>query len=330
MSRPRLAGLAVAAGIVVAVSLTLVTRPASACACGIAIDASVSEESGLVIEEPGQERIVLSLDLTSDGPERAAVVLPVPATPTVEAVRGGDPLAYLERATAAPVVGSAGDGATAAGAGGGVEVIGRENVGGYDVARLGAADGAALDRWLDQNGYTLPDGAQPILDDYVDEGWRFVAIRLAPKADGPLRPLEVGFPAQDYVYPMRLEQLATGPFDLTLYTLADGPRTVNGLDIAWSGDTSELSPPPPARLSSIFGDGGYVTRLEANGADPSTFTTDLAVAPAVATVSTDDQTTPSAEPEDSGGISTVALIAIILAGLAFAAGLVLLTRPREG
>lgn len=320
------AGALVALALVAA--LTLTARPAQACACGIALEASVSEETGLVIEEPGSERIVLSLDLTSDGPERAAVVLPVPAVPTVKAVRGGDPLAYLDEATAPPVVDSAGggDGATA-GAAPPVNVIGRENVGGYDVARLGAADGAALDRWLNDNGYTLPEGAEPILEDYVDEGWRFVAIRLAPKADGELKPLEVSFAADEYVYPMRLEQLATGPFDLTLYTLADGPRTVNGLDTVWEGSTTELTPPPPASLDSIFGAGGYVTRLEATGADPSTFTSDLAVLPAVAPDAAEDAAAPTA-PADTGGISTVALIAIICAGLAFAAGLVLLTRPR--
>lgn len=327
MSAARIAVAVLAAAALIA-ALTLAPRPAQACACGIALDASVTQESGLVIEEPGRERIVLSLDLTSDGTERAAVVLPVPSSPTVEAVRGGDPLAYLDKATAPAVVGSAaGDDGAAAGAAPPVDVIGRENVGGYDVARLGAADGAALDRWLTDNGYTLPEGAQPILEDYVDEGWRFVAIRLARKADGPTKPLEVAFTADEYVYPMRLEQLATAPFDLTLYTLADGPRTANGLDTVWEGPTTELSPPPPASLDSIFGAGGYVTRLEAATADPSTFTSDLAVVPAVATPPT-DATASATEPTDTGGISTVAVIAIICAGLAFAAGLVLLTRPR--
>ena len=81
--RPAVAALA---GCTLVVALTLAPRPAQACGCGIAIDATVSQERGLVIEAPGRERIVLSLDLTSDGTERAAVVLPVPARPTVEAV----------------------------------------------------------------------------------------------------------------------------------------------------------------------------------------------------------------------------------------------------
>ncbi len=108
--------VAAAAGTVVGVA-ALAAAPAGACACGIAIDASVSEETALVIEGPGEEEIVMSLDLASDGPERAAVVVPVPGIPEVKAVTGPDPLAYLEEATAPEVeVGAtagSGDGAAA-------------------------------------------------------------------------------------------------------------------------------------------------------------------------------------------------------------------------
>ena len=204
--------------------------PARACGCGIALEASVTDERALVVETPGRERIVLSLDLTSDGGGRAAIVLPVPGDPDVAAIERGDPLAYLDAATAPPAGGASvgatsGEGASASG----VDVIGRETVGGYDVSRLASGDPRALDRWLDANGYTLPGGAQPILSDYVDDGWRFVAIRLAPKAEGRLKPLAVSFGTDRPVYPMRLEQLASAPIDLTLYTLADGPRAVPGL-----------------------------------------------------------------------------------------------------
>src|SRR5688500_6713746 len=81
-------------------ALTFGGSPAGACACGIAIEATVNDESGLVVEGQDKETIVLSLDLTSDGTERAAVILPVPDEPAVEAIRGGDPLEYLSVATA--------------------------------------------------------------------------------------------------------------------------------------------------------------------------------------------------------------------------------------
>ena len=57
--------------------------------------------------------------------------------------------------------GGGGD-ATAAAAAPPVEVIGREEIGGYDVtrARVGS-DRQALDTWLDEHGYKVPDGAEP-------------------------------------------------------------------------------------------------------------------------------------------------------------------------
>jgi hypothetical protein len=313
-------------------------QPAGACACGVAIEATVSEEQGLVIEQDGSESIVLSLDLNSDGTERAAVVLPVPGEPTVEAVKGGDPLAYLDVATQpAPAVGSSGGGDETAGAPP-VDVIGRETVGGYDVARLGSGDAAALDSWLRENGYTLPAGAEPILAEYVDQGWRFVAIRLAPESDGPLKPLAVGFETGEYVYPMKLEQLATEPLNLTLFTLAAGERQVDGLETVWAGTVDELSPQPPAEIGEVFAQGGYVTRLEAIGADPARFTEDLQIDPVgeelepgtETTTTTTDSAATTVETGDEDGVSTAGVLALIAAGLAFAIGIALITRPRRG
>jgi hypothetical protein len=324
------AALAVAAG------LAMTSAPAGACACGVAIDARVTEETALVIERPGNEEIILSLDLASESDARAAVVLPVPGMPVVSAIEGDDPLAYLETATAPPVVGSSAgggdDGATAAPP---VEVIGREEIGGYDVARLEAGDAAALDRWLTENDYELPPGAEPILDEYVEEGWRFVAIRLASEAEGRLKPLAVSFPTSETVYPMRLDQLADGPINITLFTLADGPRTTEWLSETWSGPVDELSPAPPADLAELFAQGTHITRLEAAGLDPAAFTDDLTIEP-VAEVATDPLETdssgaataapPATEPDDDG-ISTGVVIALIVAGLAFAVALAVATRP---
>ncbi len=247
-----------AAAIAAAASLWAATQPADACGCGVAIEAEVNSESGLVVVGPGEEQIILSLDLESAGDERAAVILPVPGVPEVAAIEDGDPLAYLEQATQPPPeVGSGSgdeDGATA-GAAPPVDVIGREEIGGYDVTRLASSDREALDTWLDENGYEVPDGAEPIFASYIRQGWKFVAIRLAPDSDGRLKPLRVSFPAEIPIYPMRLSQLSTRPIDLTLYTLADGERQVVGLDTVWSGAVTELSPPPPPELAELFAAG---------------------------------------------------------------------------
>jgi hypothetical protein len=166
----------------------------------------------------------------------------------------------------------------------------------------------------------------------VDEGWRFVAIRLAPESDGVLKPLRVSFATDEYVYPMRLEQLASEPLNLTLYMLADGPRQVDGLQAVWGGTVDELLPPPPAELGEIFGRSGYVTRLEAVDADPAGFTEDLLIDPVEEEIEPGPASAAAAtvETDDEGGISTAGVVALIAAGLAFALGIVLITRPRRG
>jgi hypothetical protein len=293
----RRAVVGVAVAIAVAAGVALSASPAPACGCGIAIDASVSAEHGLVIEHRRSQSIVLSLDLASDDSEaRPAVVVPVPGDPTVAAVEGGDPLTYLEQATAPPPApeGSGDDGATA---GAGVDVIGRERIGGYDVARLGAADAGALERWLDDNGYTLPDGAEPILADYADEDWRFVAIRLARGSEGRLKPLKISFDTEQTIYPMRLQQLAATPVSLTLFVLARAERRVKGLDRTFSGRIEELEPPPPDGLEQLLDADRHLTRIEADAAPPSRFQRDLVIEPIPA---------PPGAPagEEEGGFST--------------------------
>ena len=281
--------------------------PAGACACGVAIEAAVSEERALVIEHHHGESIVLSLDLASDSPQaRPAVVVPVPGTPTVAAIEHGDPLAYLERATAPPRATQASGGGDET-AGAGVDVIDREEIGGYDVARLGAADGAALDRWLDDNGYTLPAGAEPILADYADEGWRFVAIRLAKGSEGRLKPLKITFDSEQTIYPMRLEQLATEPLTLTLFVLAPAERRVKGMERTFSGPVDELEPPPPASLQELFGSDDHVTRIEAEATDPDSFKRDLVIEAI--------PKPPGVTGEDEEGFSTLDFLLVAAGGL---------------
>ncbi len=291
--------------IAAAVSLGSATQPADACGCGVAIEAEVNSEAGLVVASPGKEEIILSLDLASSSDERAAVVLPVPGVPEVAAIEKGDPLTYLDEATQPPPEVSAGsgeDGATA-GAAPPVDVIGREQIGGYDVTRLASSDPKALDAWLDENGYAVPEGAGPIFDSYIRQGWKFVAIRLAPGSEGRLKPLRVSFDADIPIYPMRLSQLSSRPIDLTLYTLADGERQVEGLETVWSGPVTALDPAPPPELADLFAQGNHVTRLEVDEAAPESFQTDLVIEPlteAEAAETADDVTAPvvEAEPAD--------------------------------
>ena len=76
---------------------------------------------------------------------------------------------------------------------------------------------------------------------------------------------------------MRLSQLGANPVDLTLYTLADGRRSVDGLEESYAGPVAELAPPVPTPLKDVFARGTYVTKLTAVAADPGGFTKDLEI-----------------------------------------------------
>lgn len=274
-----------------------------------------------MIQNRHSQSIVLSLDLAADDREaRPAVVVPVPALPRVSAVEDGDPLAYLEQATTTtPSSQSSGGGEAASG---GVEVIGRERIAGYDVARLGSADATALRAWLDKHGYELPAAAEPILSDYADEDWRFVAIRLAPGSEGTLKPLKISFDSEETVYPMRLSQLATEPVSLTLFVLARAERRVKGFDRTWSGKVSELRPPPPPQLRDLLSADDHLTRIEAQGVDPGRFTRDLVIEALPAP--------PGASGPDEGGLSTLGFVLIAAGGLVVLAGAFVVKVRRDG
>ncbi|MEU9375460.1 DUF2330 domain-containing protein [Streptomyces sp. NPDC048255] len=221
--------------------------PAYACGCGAMVPdgrsrIGVDRETSVVRWDGRTERIVMRFTVGGDA-HRAAWIMPVPGRATVELGDGEvfDELARMtrpERRTRSyfwprsgdwPFSSGRGDGAAAAlpgSAGSGVGVVGREQLGDFDVARLTATDPDALKNWLESNGFQLPDRLAAEVKPYVDQKWEYVAVRLAPREPGkPLRgdldPLSIRFDSDRLVYPMRLSRMARTGQSLGLYVLAD-------------------------------------------------------------------------------------------------------------
>lgn len=220
--------------------------PAYACGCGaMVVDrdsrVSVDRETSVVGWDGSTEQIVMRLTVRGNAPE-AAWIMPVPHRATVEL---GDASLFSELQTlTAPVTATrhyfwprakdwpfggsdhrSGDSAAAPAAAAPVEVVGRERLGPFDVARLAATDPAALEGWLKENGFELPDRLATALRPYVEQKWEYVAVRLAPQESGrplsgDLDPLRLRFASARLVYPMRLSRLAATPQSLGLYVLA--------------------------------------------------------------------------------------------------------------
>jgi hypothetical protein len=279
------------AGVVACVCL-LVVPPARADGYvvplyGIEGDVEMPAQKAIIVydSEADHEDLILSIKLLSESPE-AAWVVPVPALPEVRPASTDwfvqlsnltQPLEYVSTGPGCGCGGATGS------APGGVEVVARERVGLYDVSTLSADDPAALLAWLDENGYAFPEQGGPILETYVrDEGWYFVAARVAPEEveglDGDVHPLWLSFDAREPVYPMRLTKLAGGTIDVLLYTLADHRMALEGFEPEFAGEltlTPEEGEEGAALVSLLTGRSYFVTRLRSAEFDTQTIVGDL-------------------------------------------------------
>ena len=272
-------------GLLLAALLALL--PGAALACGMPFEARITYEQALLVVDGPRQQLVASVELRDAAPN-AAVIFPVPTTPEqVDQPEGGDELfGYLKAATR-PLVrterrmrwGSPPrDGAAGAGAPGGVNVLGQETLGGYEVARLAADDASALQAWLDANGYSVPPAAQPILAAYVADGWSFVAVRLAAGApDGSLAPLRISYTSDELVYPMRLGALAELPVSVDLFVLSANRVESARMETAFAGPAAQLDPAPPTAIAPLLGAAPYLTHLRARELEPAQLTSDFAV-----------------------------------------------------
>ncbi|MFB6873829.1 DUF2330 domain-containing protein [Streptomyces sp. NPDC056323] len=248
----------------VSLQLGSLISPAYACGCGAMVPSkdaqvSVDRETSVVDWDGRTEQIVMRLTVRGNAPE-AAWIMPVPHRASVEL---GDPGLFSElsvltepelvtrhyfwpRSHDWPFAGSGGAGDSAAAPSAGapaVEVVGRERLGPFDVARLAATDPEALEKWLRDNDFDLPDRLATALKPYVDQKWEYVAIRLAPRDSGTplagsLDPLRLRFASDRLVYPMRLSKLASTPQQLGLYVLAEHRMEPRG---SIGGDAPEVT-----------------------------------------------------------------------------------------
>lgn len=112
----------------------------------------------------------------------------------------------------------------------GVTIEASYTVGEYDILILSAQESTGLKTWLVDNGYRLPDGAEPVLDSYLDMGMKFFVAKVNVAEQGRLgftylRPLQIAFDSPDFMLPIRLGMVnANGAQELFVFTLTRGGR----------------------------------------------------------------------------------------------------------
>lgn len=82
----------------------------------------------------------------------------------------------------------------------------------------------ALNTWLESHGYNVDDSSQPIIDQYVTEGFDFIALRLQPgKGVSQMTPVRVVVEGGNLTLPLRMVGIGTGAqTPIVLYVVGEG------------------------------------------------------------------------------------------------------------
>jgi len=104
-----------------------------------------------------------------------------------------------------------------------VEVLLEEAVGPYDAVVLSSSDAMALHDWLTENGYDIPAASVPLMQDYVDGGNFFLALKLQQdRGTGEIQPVVLHYNERKPCLPIKLTSIATVPdMPITAYVLGD-------------------------------------------------------------------------------------------------------------
>ena len=252
VSRSRLkAGVAVAA---ILAQLAVCAEPASAF-CGFYVAQAnatlFNKSSKVVMVRDGQETAITMASDYEGAPNEFALVIPVPTfiqrnqisvvdTATVDHIDAYTAPRLVEYfdpdPCPSPVVVTASamsyDRTLAAAAPvpsppayRGVTVEARYDVAEYDISMLSAEQSDGLIKWLTDNGYKIPSGAEPVIGSYIKQKMHFFVAKVNVKrmqqlGTAYLRPLQVRYETAKFMLPLRLGTVnANGPQDLVVYAL---------------------------------------------------------------------------------------------------------------
>jgi hypothetical protein len=173
------------------------------------------ESFAWVLPIQGTVDVGLSADVlfaSIDGLTQTTINPPVVACP-------GPPAECLNDARFS-AAGSAGE----ASPNGGVDVLKQENVGPYATVQIRSTDPNALTTWLVENGFQIKPEEKPIIEQYVKEGYDFLALKLKPNEGvNSMRPVRVSTQGASLSLPLRMAAVGTGAkVGITIWVVAEG------------------------------------------------------------------------------------------------------------
>lgn len=114
-----------------------------------------------------------------------------------------------------------------------VDVLNRSSAGVYDTVTLSAEHADDLIVWLNDEGFSAPEGVRSVVQDYLDRGWVFAAAKVrsdTPAGEHQPHPLSFRFQADSPVYPMALTGVENTDIYLDLFVFANGSASTDLLD----------------------------------------------------------------------------------------------------
>lgn len=110
----------------------------------------------------------------------------------------------------------------------GVKVHKIQVLGPYEIATISALKEAGLLKWLEKNGYSIPKRIAPILKQYIEEKWFFVAIKINtnPGELQSLPPIALDFETKEPIYPLRISSISSGLTDIRLYYFLEAGKII--------------------------------------------------------------------------------------------------------
>lgn len=103
-------------------------------------------------------------------------------------------------------------------------------VGEYDILILSATESTGLKKWLDDNGYKIPAGAEEVLEPYIKSNLKFFVVKVNEEEKRKLpgnflRPIQISFNSPKFMLPIRLGMAnADGDQDLIVYAFTKKGR----------------------------------------------------------------------------------------------------------
>jgi hypothetical protein len=256
--------------------------------CGFYVakaDAKLFNQASQVVLVRDEDKTVLTMANDYQGKVKDfAMVIPVPTEITRQHIHIGDmkhidhldaytvprlveyfdedpcnPRIYVEEKMAAVADGSGGGGIgrAARAASLGVKIEASYTVGEYDILILSAQQSTGLVTWLKEEGYKIPDGAEPVVDSYLKQKmkWFVAKVNLAEHdklGGGKLRPIQVAYESPKFMLPIRLGTVnANGTQDLIVYAITKAGRveSTNYRTVKLPSDVNV-----PEYTKDVFGD----------------------------------------------------------------------------